>query len=300
MIRPPNLQKGDIIGIVAPAGCLSGPEIAPAIDIIRSWGLNVVFGEHIFKRRNSFAGTDIQRAADFQHMLDNRNIRAILCARGGYGTVRIIDRLRFGNFLKYPKWIAGYSDITILHAFMQQCLGTESLHGAMLRVIPPKLPDVVSLDSLRAALFGKISEYTLQPHRHNLPGKATGILLGGNLSVLYSLSGSCYDPDTRGKILFLEDLNEYLYHIDRMIMNLKIREKLKGLNALIIGGMLGMKSSPSGFHKPAYNIIREAVADYGYPVMFGFPAGHGSPNLSLVFGREVSLSVEPTACKLIF
>jgi len=300
MIRPPNLRKGDTIGIVAPAGCLTEPEIAPAVDIVRSWGLNMVFGEHLFKRRNSFAGTDNQRAADFQHMLDNRDIRAILCARGGYGTVRIIDRLRFGNFLKHPKWIAGYSDITVIHSFMQQCLGTESLHGAMPRVIPPQLPDVASLDSLRAALFGKISEYTLQPNRHNLPGIATGILLGGNLSVLYSLSGTCYDPDTRGKILFLEDLNEYLYHIDRMIMNLKIRGKLKGLKALIIGGMLGMKSSPSGFHKSAHDIIREAVADYGYPVMFGFPAGHGRPNLSLPMGREVTLKVADGGCKLHF
>ncbi len=300
MISPPNLRKGDTIGIVAPAGCLSEPEIAPAVDIFRSWGLNVVFGKHLFNHRNSFAGTDNQRADDFQRMLDDQLIRAILCARGGYGTIRIIDRLRFGNFLKYPKWIVGYSDITVLHAIMQQCLGTESVHGAMPRIVPPQLPDVASLDSLRAVLFGQVSEYTLQPHRLNLPGKATGILIGGNLSVLYSLAGTSCEYDTRGKILFLEDLNEYLYHIDRMIMNLKIRGRLEELSGLIIGGMIGMKSSPSGFHKPAYDIIREAVAGYGYPVMFGFPAGHGRPNLSLVMGREVKLFVGPNSCKLFF
>jgi muramoyltetrapeptide carboxypeptidase len=260
VICPPCLRRGDTVGIVAPAGCLSENDIAQSVDIIRSWGLNMVFGEHLFKRRNSFAGTDNQRAADFQHMLDNPDIRAILCARGGYGTIRIIERLRFGNFLRHPKWIAGYSDITVIHAFMQQCLGTESLHGAMLRNPSDKEPDLASLDSLRSALFGKLREYTLLPHRLNRSGEATGNLTGGNLSVLFSLSGSCFDPDMKGKILFIEDLGEYLYHIDRMIMNLRIREKLRGLKALIVGGMIDMKTSPSGFRKPAYDIISEAVA----------------------------------------
>jgi muramoyltetrapeptide carboxypeptidase len=300
MIRPPNLRPGDTVAITAPAGCLSEQEIMPAVGIIRSWGLNVVFGEHLFRKRNSFAGTDNQRTADFQRMLDDPDIRAILCARGGYGTIRIIDMLRFGNFLRHPKWIVGYSDITVIHAFMQQCLGTESLHGAMPRVIPPKVPDVVSFDSLRSALFGELKAYTLQSHRLNIPGEAEGILVGGNLSVLYSVTGTCMDIDTRGKILFLEDLSEYLYHIDRMIMNLKLRGKLGGLQALIVGGMHDMKSSSSGFRKPAHAIIRGAVAEYGYPVMFGFPAGHGHPNLSLFLGREVKLSVGKDSCELVF
>jgi muramoyltetrapeptide carboxypeptidase len=233
-------------------------------------------------------------------MLDDPGIRAILCARGGYGSIRIIDRLRFGNFLKNPKWIAGYSDITVIHAFMQQCLGTESLHGAMLRTLSPAVPDVASFDSLRSVLFGELKEYTLQPHRLNIPGTAKGILVGGNLSVLYSINGTCMDLDTRGKILFLEDLGEYLYHIDRMIMNLKLRGKLEGLQGLIAGGMHNMKPSPSGFRKPANDIIREAVAGYGYPVMFGFPAGHGHPNLSLILGREVKLEVGDKGCRMTF
>jgi muramoyltetrapeptide carboxypeptidase len=300
MIAPPFLHPGDTVGITAPAGCLTEQEIMPAVDRVRSWGLNVVFGEHLFRRRNSFAGTDHQRAADFQKMLDDPAIRAILCARGGYGSIRIMDRLKFGRFLKHPKWIVGYSDITVIHAFLQQCLGTESLHGEMLRAIPPGVPDAVSLDSVRNALFGNLTEYSLQPHRLNLTGEATGILTGGNLSVLYSLSGTCYDPDTEDKILFLEDLSEYLYHIDRMIMNLKVRGKLRRLKALIIGGMHDMKSSPSGFRKPAYEIIREAVSGYGYPVMFGFPAGHGKPNVSLIMGREVKLTVTANGCILFF
>jgi len=300
MIRPRYLRKGDTIGITAPAGCLQQNEIEPAVELIKSWGLHVVFGKHLFRSRNSFAGTDSQRASDLQRMLDDRDIKAILCARGGYGTVRIISRLRFSEFIKNPKWIAGYSDITVLHSAMQQCLGTESIHGAMPRVVPPKQPDLVSFESLRALLFGEVNEYKLQPNRFNRPGEATGTLTGGNLSVLYSLAGTLYDIDTRGKVLFIEDLNEYLYHIDRMIMNLKLRGKLEGLSALIVGEMLDMKSSPSGFRKKAHQIIGEAVAEYNYPVLFGFPAGHGKVNLALPLGREVKVGVEERGCRLVF
>ena len=300
MITPPGLRKGDTVGITAPASRLSEQEIIPAADLIRSWGLNVVFGRHLFSDRNSFAGNDNQRAADFQQMLDDPDIRAILCARGGYGSIRIMDRLKFGNFLQHPKWIAGYSDITVIHAFLQQCLGTESIHGAMLRTVSPGQPDLTSLDSLRAVLFEGLREYALKPHHLNIPGEATGTLVGGNLSVLYSIAGSCYEPDTAGRILFIEDVGEYLYHIDRMIMNMKVRGRLSSLAGLVVGEMSGMKTSPSGFRKPAYKVIREAVASYGYPVMFGFPAGHGHPNLSLILGREVTLAVEAKGCKLKF
>jgi muramoyltetrapeptide carboxypeptidase len=300
MITPPHLRTGDTVGIVAPAGCLTAEEIMPAVDMFRSWGLHVVFGSHLFSRRNSFAGTDNQRASDFQIMLDDPAIRAILCARGGYGTIRIIERLDFGKFAGNPKWIVGYSDITVIHACLQQRVGVESLHGAMPRVVPPQKPDLASFDSLRAVLFGELKQYTLRPHRHNLTGNATGTLVGGNLSVLCSMAGTGLDGDTSGKILFIEDLNEYLYHIDRMIMNLKLRGRLANLKALVVGGMQGMRLSPSGFRKPAYEIIREAVAGYGYPVMFGFPAGHGHPNLSLILGREVALEVRSDYCKLVF
>jgi muramoyltetrapeptide carboxypeptidase len=170
----------------------------------------------------------------------------------------------------------------------------------MPRVVPPALPDVASFDSLRAFLFGEVSQYTLRPHPLNRPGSACSILIGGNLSVLYSLSGTCYDLDTRGKILFIEDLSEYLYHIDRMLVNLKLRGKLANLSGLIVGGMLDMKSSSSGFRKPAYKLIYEAIKEYDYPVLFGFPAGHGHPNLSLPLGREVTITVADSGCMLKF
>lgn len=298
MIRPPYLQNGDTIGITAPAGALSRSEIEPAVELIRAWGLKVILAPHLFNRRNSFAGTDRQRAADFQEMLDNRAVRAILCARGGYGTGRIINRLSFGSFLQHPKWIVGFSDITVLHAALQQCLGVESLHGVMPRVIPPAEPDLVSFDSLRAMLFGEVRRYSLAPHRLNIAGKGSGTLVGGNLSVLYSLSGTCYDPDTRGKVLFIEDLNEYSYHIDRMVVNFVMREKLAHLAGLIVGDMHGMKAT--SFRTPVYAVIRQAVKDYGYPVLFGFPAGHSHPNLTLPFGRQVKLAVTPSGCTLNF
>jgi muramoyltetrapeptide carboxypeptidase len=299
MIRPSYLKKGDTVGIVAPAGNLRKPEIEPAVELIRSWGLEVRTGRYLFNRHHSFAGNDKQRAADLQEMLDSKDIQAIICARGGYGTVRIIDQLNFDGFLKNPKWLTGYSDITVLHAMLQQRLGVESIHGAMPRVIPPKEPDLLSFDSLRAMLFGEVKEYHIPTHKLNRKGIASGELVGGNLSVLYSIAGTAYDPDTEGKILFIEDLNESLYHIDRMMMNLQLRGKLEGLSSMIVGQMMDMKGSPSGFNKPAYQVIREAVERYDYPVMFAFPAGHDVPNLSLPMGRVVKINVGVGECGLV-
>jgi len=300
MIRPPFLQRGDTIGIVAPASYVTETELQPAVELISSWGLKLIFGNHVFKRRNSFAGTDVQRAHDFQLMLDNPGIKAILCARGGYGSIRIINMLNFDTFVRNPKWIAGCSDITVFHAYLQQSLGIESLHSAMLRNIDPKKPDIASLDSLRSILFGELKEYIVKSHPANRTGEAGGVLIGGNLSVLYSLAGTDFDPDTRGKILFIEDLNEYLYHIDRMIMNFKARGKFERLNGLIIGAMNGMKVSQSGFRKPAYELISDAVAGYHYPVLFRFPSGHVHPNMGLILGREVVMKVQPDSCTLTF
>src|SRR5512133_577261 len=274
MIQPVYLKKGDTVGIVAPAGALSENEITLAAELIRSWNLEIKYGKFVFRRHNSFAGTDKQRAGDLQEMMDDPSVKAIICARGGYGTVRIIGSLKFENFIKNPKWIVGYSDITVLHAALQQCHGVESIHGVMPRMVPPKTPDLASFESLRAMLYGEISEYRIQPYSLNREGKGKGVLTGGNLSVLYSIAGSVYEPDTEGKILFIEDLNEYLYHVDRMMMNLKIRGKLGKLKGLIVGDMLDMKGNPSGFNKSADRVILDAVKEYDFPVMFGFPAGH--------------------------
>jgi muramoyltetrapeptide carboxypeptidase len=299
MIRPPLLRKGDTVGIVAPSSYLLKAELEPGIELIRSWGLKVKTGKHVYRRINSFAGTDDQRAADFQAMLDDPGIKAIICARGGYGAVRIIRQLNFDRFLHNPKLIAGCSDITVLHGRLQN-LGVESLHSEMPRFVPPAEPDLASMDSLRAALFGETRQYSIQPNADNRKGKARGILTGGNLSVLYSVAGSDLEPEMAGRILFIEDIGEYLYHIDRMMMNLSVRGRLKDLKGLVVGTMNNMMVSGSGYSKPAYSVIREAAAPYDFPVMFGFPAGHAHPNMSLILGREVEIAVGSKKCTLSF
>ncbi|MBN2480865.1 MAG: LD-carboxypeptidase [Bacteroidales bacterium] len=300
MVQPPFLKTGDTISIVAPASCITKDEILTAAGMFASWGLNIVYGKNMFRCRNSFAGTDSQRISDFQEMLDNPDVKAIICARGGYGSIRILDRLKFDVFRKHPKWIAGCSDICAVHAAIQQLTGTESIHAVMPRRITSGRNDLISMQTLKDALFGNMRKYDALPHAYNRHGKSEGILTGGNLSVLFSLRGTAYDLDTDDKILFLEDVHEYLYHVDRMITNLKISHKLERLKGLVIGGMNGMKTSSSGFTKPAYDIIKEAVAQYHYPVMFGIPSGHVKPNKALVFGRYVNMNVGGTGCNLVF
>jgi muramoyltetrapeptide carboxypeptidase len=300
MITPPRLKPGDSIGLVAPASYVKSEELTEFFSVLETWELKAVLGKNLYRRKNSFAGNDAQRASDFQQMLDDPVIKAIHCARGGYGTLRIMNQLRFDSFLKNPKWIVGCSDITVLHTYLQKTLNIESLHAIMPRHLTTNRFDLSSLDSLRDALFGKPVGYALKSSRHNRTGDATGILVGGNLSVLHSLQGTKLSIDTSGKILFIEDVGEYLYHIDRMIMNLKMGGKLKELKGLIIGGMTGMKISDSGFRKTAYEIIREAVEEYDYPVMFDFPAGHIRPNMALIMGREIVMHTGADKCKVKF
>ena len=294
MIRPEYLKTGDAVIIVSTARKVSKHEIKPAIDLLTSWGLNVQTGKNLYKSYNQFAGTDEERLGDLQRALNSKTVKAILFARGGYGTVRITDRLEWKRFVKDPKWLIGFSDLTVLHAHVHRNCGIQSLHAPM----------AFSLGSLNAnclnvykeTLFGSPLRYSLSKlpanlEKHNRKGKAKGRLVGGNLSVLYSITGSLSDMDTDGKILFLEDLDEYLYHIDRMMMNLKRAGKLKGLAGLIIGGMNDMKDNTIPFGKTAEEIIREAVDEYTYPVFFGFPAGHLPNNYPLIMGSEVTLNV---------
>ncbi|MBN2762899.1 MAG: LD-carboxypeptidase [Bacteroidales bacterium] len=300
MTTPPWLKTGDKVGLVAPASYVKAEELARFLAILDSWGLKAKLGKNLYRRKNSFAGNDDQRAADFQQMLDDPSVKAVLCARGGYGTIRIIDRLNFSGFSRNPKWIIGCSDITVMHTLIQKTLNTESLHAIMPRHITEGKKDLSSLESLKNALFGNLNSYVIKPVKNNRQGEASGILVGGNLSVLYSMRGTKLDIDTSGKILFIEDVGEYLYHIDRMIMNLKTGGKLKNLSGLIVGGMTGMKVSVSGFRKTANDVIYDAVEEYHFPVMFGFPAGHIRPNMALIMGREVTMHVEEKECKLIF
>lgn len=293
MIRPPFLQPGDTVALVASARKVTRLEMKPAIDMLKSWGLEVQAGKNLYKDDRQFAGTDEDRAADIQKALNSKTAKAILFARGGYGSVRIIDRLDWKRFLKDPKWLIGFSDITVFHSHVQKQLGVETMHAPMALTFPKMTAACVQV--MKDTLFGQRLRYTWAPKgavgQLNRQGKTKGVLTGGNLSVLYSMMGSPSDMDTAGKILFIEDLDEYLYHIDRMMMNLKRSGKLSGLAGLIVGGMTEMKDNQVPYGRTAEEIIREAVAEYDYPVVFGFPAGHIPNNYPLIFGREVTLNV---------
>jgi muramoyltetrapeptide carboxypeptidase len=291
MIKPPYLKKGDIVSIVAPARWMTAEEIAPSVELLESWGLKVKVGARVFTQYNQLAGSDEERASDFNSMLNDQSIKAILCARGGYGTLRIIEKLDFSKFLQSPKWIIGYSDITVLHSFINEVLQIETLHAEMPVTFFKNGREVnLSLQSLKDTLFGQMKEYIIPSHQMNRQGKANAILCGGNLSVLYSLRGTKMDIDTAGKILFIEDLDEYLYHIDRMMMNFKIGGKLENLKALIVGGMNDMHDNTVPFGKDAYEIIMDAVSEYNYPVIFEFPAGHIPDNRAIIMGGVVDIN----------
>ena len=284
-------MKDDKIGIIAPARCINFDEVHPSIRVFQKWGLEVELGTNIFRKCNQFAGKDDQRLADLQQMLDDDSIRAVICARGGYGTVRIIDKVDFTNFVKKPKWIVGYSDITVLHSHIHRHFGIETLHAVMPVNIITDEAALEAQETLRNALFGKIRSYSYSVTPLARAGETEGVLIGGNLSILYSLMGSVSEPDTDGKILFIEDVDEYLYHIDRMMMNLKRAGKLSKLKGLIVGSMERMNDNATPYGITANEIIANAVAGYDYPVCFDFPAGHGEPNLALILGRNVKLRI---------
>ena len=298
MVTPHFLNPGDTIGVVSTARKISTPELQPLLHLIESWGLKYILGETINAESNQFAGDDSDRFKDFQNMLDDSKVKAIWCARGGYGTVRIIDRLDFSKFKKNPKWIVGYSDVTVLHSHIHN-FGIETLHANMAIDIDTKTQE--TRDSIKKVLFGR--DYEIAEASDNLLnryGEAKGELVGGNLSLLYSLIGSPSELKTRGKILFIEDLDEMLYHIDRMMQNLKRNGLLKNIAGLIVGGMSDMKDNNTPFGKTVEEIVKEAVSEYNYPVYFNFPAGHIQDNRALVMGRTVNLEVSNDAVCLKF
>jgi len=299
MITPEYLTKGDKIGIVSPAGRIDSDKVDHAVSILEKHGLKVLPGSNVFNTHHRFAGTDDERAEDLQKMLDNKDIKAIMCSRGGYGTIRILSKLNFDGFIRSPKWIAGFSDITILHSVLQSKLNTESIHATMPKEFIADSKGM-SVNSLLNVLFGKDPEYDLESHKLNRKGNVKGVLAGGNLSVLYSLSGTPYEQDLRGKILFIEDINEYLYHLDRVMINFKLRGILSGLSGLIVGAMNNMKDDDPSFGKTAYEIISEAVSDYDYPVCYGFSAGHINTNLAMILGREIELDVKKDSTNIKF
>jgi muramoyltetrapeptide carboxypeptidase len=292
MIAPPFLNKGDKIAIVSPARSISFEEVLPAIRMLQRWGLEVILGSHVFGKYHQFSGTDQQRLQDMQQMLDDPSIRAILATRGGYGMVRIVDQLDFSRFANHPKWIIGYSDLTALHTHVLKFLGIQTLHATMpFNIRDTELPGI-SVESLRKALFGETLSYSKPITFYDQTGLMEGILTGGNLSILHTLMGTPSEIGTDGKILFLEDVDEYLYHVDRMMVNLKRGGKLRQIKGLIAGGFTGMKDNEIPFGKQVQEIILDAVKEYGYPVCFDFPAGHGNDNVALYMGRKVRVIVD--------
>jgi muramoyltetrapeptide carboxypeptidase len=296
MKKPENLKKGDSILILATARKhLSSLE--PTFNLLKTWGLEVKLGKTIGQEFNQLSGEDALRTKDFQEAINNPNIKAIWCVRGGYGTVKIIDKLDFSALLQNPKWIIGYSDVTVLHSHLHN-LGLETLHATMPINIAKNSEE--AKETLRKALFGEQLSYQIPTDSLSINGKAKGKLIGGNLSIIYSLMGSNSSMETDGKILFLEDLDEYLYHIDRMMMNLKRSGYLKNLKGIIVGGMTSMKDNEIPWGKDAYQIILEHTQELKIPVVFNFPAGHIPDNRALIMGRNIILKVDKDITNVVF
>ena len=296
-IIPEYLNIGDTIGIVALAGITNQNHLDNAIRVFTNWGFKTEVGKYIFENYNNFSATDKHRAEDINNMINNPKVKAIISLRGGYGTARIIEQIDFKTLKQNPKWIIGFSDITVLHSALNT-IGVCSLHATM----PTNFDttDIISLESLKNALFGLKNRYEIKTEDLNVLGKAEGEIIGGNLSILYSLNATKYDLDFTNKILFIEDLNEYLYHLDRMMLNLKLSDKLSKIKALIVGGMSNMLDNEIPFGKSAYEIILEQVKEYNYPVLFNFPAGHIHKNYALTMGSKVSVNITENTSFLNF
>ena len=296
MIIPQRLNVGDKIGIISTARKISFQELKPAIKILETWGLKVILGNFLFESKNQFSASVNKRAADLQNMINDDTIRAILCARGGYGTVQIIDKIDFSRLNNKPKWIIGYSDITILHSHLNQ-IGLATLHATMPINFSQNTAD--ALNSLHNNLFNNTDKVINAPtHKYNRLGKVNAEIVGGNLSVLYSLIGSRSIVNTDYRILFLEDLDEYLYHIDRMIINMKRSGMFNNLKGMIIGAMNDMHDNVIPFGKTAEEIILEHIKEYNFVFCFGFPSGHIDGNQSLRLGVSSVLEINENGVTL--
>ena len=294
---PPYLKKGDTVAIVCTARKFFPEDAKPAIDLLESWGLKVKLGKTIGLDSCQLGGTDTERAADFQDQLDNDNIKAIWCARGGYGTVRIIDLIDFTKFKKHPKWVMGFSDVTVLHSHINT-LDVATLHSIMPFTVP-KAPEEVK-QTFKNALFGIKNSYIIPSKSYDRKGVAKGELVGGNLSIIYSLLGSKSSIDTKDKILFIEDLDEYLYHVDRMLQNMKRNDYFKNVKGIIVGSMRDMHDNEIPFGQNEVQLITEIVKDLNIPIAFEFCAGHQKDNRTLMLGSHVDFEVNETEIKLTF
>tara|TARA_R110001599_G_scaffold58149_4_gene160230 strand:+ start:2019 stop:3104 length:1086 start_codon:yes stop_codon:yes gene_type:complete len=293
LITPPYLQKGDTIAIVAPAGILIDRQevIDQAKELVESWGLHVVYGEHLFDAAGHFSATDEERTEDFQKAIDNPNIKAIWSGRGGYGTVRILDRLDFTKFRESPKWIIGYSDITALHSHLNT-LGYETIHAMMGTSLGDDPEEITAtIKTFKKAIFGEQLSYSLVSTKENREGSAKGQLIGGNISLLVSMLGSKSQMNAEDKILFIEEVGEYKYSIDRMLQSLKRAGFFENCKGIIVGDISKIKTNTTEWGTSIEQLILDVVAEYDFPILFHFPAGHEPDNRALIFGRMVEMNV---------
>lgn len=294
LIKPPFLKKGDTVAIVAPSGILKNNEreIKQAKKLLEDWGLNVLIGKNVFNQAGHFAGTDEERTLDLQNAINDPSISAIWSARGGYGTVRVLDKLDYSKLRSNPKWIVGYSDITALHNDLHN-LGIESIHALMCTSLTEDLREVEkSISTFKKALFGANLKYEIKGDTLNKTGTASGQLVGGNLTLLHTMLGSRSSINTDGKILFIEEIGEYAYHIDRMLQSLKRAGYFENCKGLVVGDISKVRKNTTPWGKPVKQLILDAFEEYDFPILFNFPAGHEKENLALILGRQVKLEVE--------
>lgn len=302
LVRPPYLKAGDTVAIVAPSGVLKNrnAEIQNAQDLLASWGLHTVLGTHLYSDSNHFAGTDAERCADFQQAMDDPTISAIWAARGGYGTVRILDKLDYTKYKKKPKWVIGYSDITALHSQLHN-EGFESIHAIMAAGITKDLKNMEeTVATFKDAIFGKPLTYTLDGSEYNKVGTASGQLVGGNLTLLHTMLGSKTSIDVSGKILFIEEIGEYAYHIDRMLQSLKRAGYFDNCKGVIVGDFSKMRENTTPWGSSVEQLILDALSEYDFPIAFKMPAGHEDDNRAMIFGRNIELKVTKNESVIVF
>jgi muramoyltetrapeptide carboxypeptidase len=299
IIQPPFLKPGEMVAIISPSGVIEEEKILKAISVIEAWGLNVVTGSNVYKSDGPFAGSDKERLSDLQWAIDRCDIKAVFCSRGGYGISRIIDKVNFSALKKNPKWFIGFSDITVLHQWLYKVCGIMSVHGEMpLNYSNPEKSENNIL-SLKNVLYGNPDPIRWDGESLRSK-KVKGVLTGGNLSLLYSLIGTPAEPDTKGKILFIEEVGEYYYHLDRMLTSLRLAGKLEGLGAFLVGGLSKMEEGRIPWGRTAESIISDIVSCYDYPVFYGFPAGHITENYALIIGKEVIIETNNNYSTLIY
>ncbi len=296
-IIPPYLKKGDRVAVVSPSYVVDRAAVMNAVKIIESWGLQVTMGASCLAAEGPFAGTDSQRIIDLQLALDDSTVKAVMCTRGGYGMSRIIDKIDFTAFVASPKWIVGYSDITVLNMWVGTLFGVASIHGEMLLNYNNPARTARTITTVRDLLFGKAPEYKWDGVTVNT-NTAKGILTGGNLAMLYSLAGTIARPETEGKILFIEDIGEYYYAVDRMLQSLRLAGMLNNLAGLLVGDFGDMQDQKIPFGKSVEEIVSEVAGSFGYPIFFGFPSGHSDDNPAIYLGREAAITADSSSLNL--